>query len=223
MSWTTLSPPSPQSTTNYLLYSQDFSQSPWTAFGGTSVLVDSNYTTAPDGTLTAARIRINSTGGGKLWQFPIGVNREGTKTASIYVKQDNSDVSQSFFGYGTTFGYGQRVRVSWLDDPPTLSLSTTGSIAASHTSGALVGISQAANGFSRIAWNANAIGPFIQEQSIFEIFPSYVSSGDHTVGWSVIVWGGQVEARAELGPYIPTTTVPSTVTDATWIKLSPPS
>ena len=78
--------------TNLLLQSNDVSNAAYTA---TAITVAANSTTAPDGTLTAAKATITNTASNNLFQYATGIYAGQTLTVSFYAKADLAMTLQS--------------------------------------------------------------------------------------------------------------------------------
>jgi Concanavalin A-like lectin/glucanases superfamily len=80
--------------TNLALYSEDFTNAVWEAFGATTT-VTANATTAPDGTTTADRVQIPSSSRGGKYQLFSATSGE-TYTFSCYLKASAPDTIRLF-------------------------------------------------------------------------------------------------------------------------------
>jgi hypothetical protein len=78
--------------TNLLLQSNDVSNAAYTA---TAITVVANSTTAPDGTLTAAKATITNTAANQFFQYATGIYAGQTLTVSFYGKADSAMTLQS--------------------------------------------------------------------------------------------------------------------------------
>ena len=94
--------------TNYA--TNNTSMDTYSTLGGSSPspTLTSDYTIAPDGTLTATRLQVSTTGTNySLIQFPTTTLGNGDYTASVYVKS-NTGSSQSIAFYGQSSSPNQR-------------------------------------------------------------------------------------------------------------------
>ncbi len=163
--------------TNILTNSQAFDLFPTNA-GGT---VNANATTAPDGTTTADRLNMTSTGSSGLYQVMTVVS--GVEySQSIYIKNDSNATN---------------IRLGSDSSPSTAFVdynAVTGTIVA--TGGAITqsSVTDAGNGWKRISLTYNSTGT----TNSFIVYNISGSAG------SVFLWGGQVETGVTTA-YIATT------------------
>lgn len=78
---------------NFLLWSQDLTNNVWSIdnSGGSLPIVTGNYTTAPDGSLTATRVQLNITSGGTFSRISQtkGIVSSGLLTFSVWMKTND--------------------------------------------------------------------------------------------------------------------------------------
>jgi hypothetical protein len=96
--------------TNYLKYSNDFTQSVWSASG--SITRTANYAVSPDGTQTATRIQWNGTDG-ELYQY---LGQTTPTRSSVYVKGTAGQVINFCLNLITLTGEWQRIEAASLID-----------------------------------------------------------------------------------------------------------
>lgn len=96
--------------TNYLKWSNDFTQSAWVA--SASITRTANYATSPDGTQTATRIQWNGTDG-ELYQY-LGV--AAPTRSSVYIKGTAGQVVNFCLNQITLTGEWQRIDASSIPD-----------------------------------------------------------------------------------------------------------
>jgi len=177
---------------NLFIYSQEFDNSFWRAFGASTVTA--NATTAPDGTTTADRVAANSanTSNGA---FETTVTASVGSTISFFAKAD----TVNFVAVGTALVSFD----AWFN-------LTTGTVESSFACTA--SIVDFGNGWYRCILANVTIGA-----SRILITPKPTTgTGDpwsnvpSAIGDSVYLWGAQLEARDTVTAYTPTTTQPIT-------------
>jgi hypothetical protein len=177
-----------QSSTNLFLYSQDFTNASWTKLTTT---VTGNFTTAPDGTTTAARIASNAGTALKAFGQPIVPVSGSPYTYDIYLKYNTQRYIQFYFD-GSANNYANF-------DIQNGVVGTKGSAVSSAT------ITPAANGYYRLVVTMPLTsGSSIYIVSVDSASASYGSTTSTTN--SYYAWGIQREALAFATSYIPTTT-----------------
>ena len=181
-------------TTNYLLYSEEFDQSPWIATGmlafGSGSTADA--ITAPDGTITADLLTENlSTGVHEIRQissYQSGV----TYTWSIFFKAASGTRNlQIILSTG-----------AFLGNPYVNVNPTTGEVINSSDINASV--QPYPNGWYRASFSATADASSA-DQFYLRLMDgtSFSYTGDGTSG--IYIWGAQLEQSSTVGEYIPTT------------------
>jgi hypothetical protein len=96
--------------TNYLNYSNDFTQAAWSASG--SITRTANYAVSPDGTQTATRIQWNGSDG-ELYQY---LGQASPTRSSVYVKGTAGQVINFCLNLITLTGEWQRIEAASLID-----------------------------------------------------------------------------------------------------------
>lgn len=179
------------SRTNYLAYSQDFSQ--WLTSGGGSV-DDPAYAMGQDGTMTAAKLTGISTSD-IIYRTVSGLTDGSTYNGSIYIKNIDSTLTRFRTSTNTIF----LIDITW-----------TGAEITGITGGTYETLSDGwyrVTGFGTLTGNTNAI---------VRIYPSYTAATG-----SIIVWGVQLEEEETESSYIKTeaTTVTRAVDSCTLTDL----
>jgi hypothetical protein len=164
-------------TTNLLLRSEEFDQSPWNALYWLSITA--NQIAAPNGTLTADLLAGNGSQIGYIALASQFVNGT-TYTFSIYLKKANTSTALTLL-YGATFNYGGGDAVAtWNLDTgvPSFFNGATGSMTA-------VG-----NGWYRCVMTDTATASETRNQQWLRMSSN---SGD------VYAWGAQLEQSSTVG------------------------
>ena len=174
-------------TRNVLTHSQDFERSGWVKVNGS--LLDDDVTQAPDGTMTADRIRKTTTSLQAIRQNTITV--PGVVVESVYAKKDSTD------------------NISFTDSAlPVLNISLVdGSILANSGAFSNVSVSYVGNGWFRISYSRNAssgvlplyMWPTNQTGLSFNTFGAPTASA--------YIWGAQLEPGTTATEYVRTTDV----------------
>ncbi|MGY8962535.1 MAG: phage head spike fiber domain-containing protein [Rhodospirillales bacterium] len=180
--------------TNLLLQSETFDNASWLKSNEASTY---NYTTAPDGTLTADRLLDNSaTGTGQVYfRQSVTLSAATQYTGSIYLKADQLDWAllymTGFSDLGTAYTY--------VD----IGTGTLGSIGQPGTTAA---ITDAGNGWYRVSITFTTVADTTGEIGIYVCDANSDSTVDLDGTSSILVWGAQLEPGYEASTYIPTTT-----------------
>jgi len=190
-----------ESRTNLCLQSEAWDTSPWTSTAPYSVTA--NAIAAPDGTQTADALIVASGSS----SFTTNVTRQIiTKAASAlqytrsaYFKALGSTTSVRVSDFGSSAANGASAVVSLVDG----SIVTAPSVAGSF-SGASVAVSNAGNGWWRVAFTYTTDTATSLTIRSFPYVGAGVLTGDGSSG--LYVWGVQLEAGAFPTSYIPTTT-----------------
>lgn len=177
-----------ESRTNLLLQSEDFS----TTWGTSTATVSTNVDTAPNGSLTADKLIVNS------------------GASSGYAAQSNSYTS------GTTYAFSVYAKAAGATDFRIVLLATSfgssstaqfnlsnGTVTSFSGAWSSVAISAVGNGWYRVSGIATATAT-ASSASRFQCN----ATGDGSIG--VLIWGAQLEAGAFPTSYIPTTTAAAT-------------
>ena len=188
--------------TNYALYNNDFANAWWNT--SALVTVTPNAATAPDNTLTAAKLTTKPSLYGDIFRNGVtSVTIGTTYTWSAYLKAGTASYAGLRFGYTVT-GTDQYCCYN-------LSTGTVSTIAPLEGTIVSIGMTPADNGFWR-CWLTYTVGP--SGSPVFDIAitdsignTAYTPAGTETI----YVWGVQFEQSAGLTLYIPTTTAPVTV------------
>jgi hypothetical protein len=171
---------------------------------------DLNATTAPDGTLTAARLKDDNAGGFATIDKYRGHSFD-LSTAyvwSAYLKAD-----QLKWGYLGVPTLGSLVIRAWFD----LENGVVGTTTVDNDD---QGMTYVGNGWYRcwIAFTSDAVdtsgSPLIACAETDNAISNTARDGTS----SIFMWGPQVEAGTEMTPYIPTTTAARTITGFTPIN-----
>jgi hypothetical protein len=172
---------------NLALYSADFGDATWAKV--LNVAVDTNVATAPDGTLTADRVRKTSTGLGAVYQ---AITFSGTTTVSesVFAKKDSSNYA-AFTAGGIC----------------DLTVDLTNG-AVTRNTGAFTNVSVAPfkDGFYRIAYTVSR--PTGSQATLY-MWPTDLANnssfGTVSPTTSYFLWGAQVEVGSFATSIIPTT------------------
>lgn len=155
---------------NLLTYTEDFSPGAWTKDGtgtGSTAVVTANAGTAPDGSMTAARVQFNRGGGttvsdaSRLFQFLGGTD---TRVGSIYIKSNDASsyslqlLTGSNVQNITAGASWTRVTVSGAS-ASNLMLRLVGSVGASSTADILIWHPQLESGSTATAYQ-KVTGPW---------------------------------------------------------------
>ena len=167
---------------NLLSYSEQFNDATWTQVG---VTISADAAVAPDGTMTAERIVVDTSTNLKTTSRTLTVVSGNTYTQSIYLKPDQitTHVFRRSVGERVTFNLTDRTAI------------ITGTLFTA------CGVQELADGWLR-CW-----GTFVPASTSFIVF--HGPSGSNTTGndtdgyWQ---WGAQVSNGANLLTYVPTTT-----------------
>ena len=177
--------------TNLVTYSEQFDNAAWTK---SNVSVTANNVTAPDGTATADTITDTSgVSEGYVEQSFTVPNDSATYTVSIFARQGTADTSDLFARLSGGSTVTAEVLVPWAT-------------ASGYGIGTTLTLTPMADGWYRISFpiTNNASG---NVTCILRYYPSLPRASTA----SSEVWGAQVVAGTEPGPYIATTTVARTV------------
>jgi hypothetical protein len=169
-----------QSSTNLILYSQDYTQSAWNKTNST---ITANNTTAPDGTTTGDKITLNAVGNTSYIAQAITYVSGTVYTISVYVKAGNTSKFQLQTNAWGTLSF---------DISTQTYAAISGTILAA-------GVTTVNNGWYRCYVTFTATSGGSQN--------TYVR-GDAValIGDNFYLWGVQPEALAFPTSYIPTTT-----------------
>jgi hypothetical protein len=171
--------------TNLLTYSNNFVL----GWENSTLTINENFTTSPDGTLNASKVEINSSGG-SLRNFS-QITLVNNYTFSIFVKKGNSryvTLRSAFFTTNIVVGF----------DLDTLTAGTDGKIEAFD------------DGWYRLSISKN-ISSDADKTGLFYIYlPNSFGTFNSVIGNYNYFYGGQVEDGSNASSYIPT--VASTVT-----------
>jgi hypothetical protein len=165
--------------TNPILYSQDFSQATWSKSNATVTAP----TTAPDGT-TTAYLLTSTTAGGIISQTHAATGN-ATSTYSIYVKQGTAAYCDLYIYDAVAGATRLNVRFTFATKVFTV---TTGSNAVYQ---------ELTNGWFRISATCTAL-------STTNNIISYLYVGFAVAGTTYYGWGAQLEAGSGASSYIPT-------------------
>jgi hypothetical protein len=165
--------------TNPILYSQDFSQATWSKSNATVTAP----TTAPDGT-TTAYLLTSTTAGGVISQTHAATGN-ATSTYSIYVKQGTAAYCDLYIYDPTAPATRLNVRFTFATKVFTV---TVGSNAVYQ---------ELTNGWFRISATCTAL-------SATNNIISYLYVGFAVAGTTYYGWGAQLEAGSGASSYIPT-------------------
>jgi hypothetical protein len=191
---------------NLLLRSQEFDNAAWSKFNAS---VTANTEVAPDGTITAETLTDNATSGSHRVVQTFSIVNNATYAFSVHLKKGTSDFASLLL---TDFVTSQRYITAEFN-------LVTGVVSrdANGTSGTLVSSSivSLGNGWYRcVIVGSLSAGTTISATvaasdgtSSIGVFGSisYVGTGS-----TVFLWGAQLEQRASVTAYTPTTTQPIT-------------
>lgn len=167
---------------NLFLHAKDYSSAEWLK---QDLTVDSNVTTAPDGTMTADRI--NTTSNGNVRQI-VAILAGDDLSGSFYVKKDTSDIIDLAIN-GVSFGF----RV----------LQYTFSTDSFGNSSFVEGESEILNdGWVRL--NISATSALFTENTDIRVYPNKINGVD---AQSMFIWTGQAEKLPFATSPIDTTTI----------------
>ena len=174
---------------NLLLQSQTFDNASWTK---TSSTITANTTVAPDGTTTADTFTA-SAGGTTAQTSQVILLPTGTHTISVYAKAGTNDIFD--FGYTSQGVISHRATVDLTGETIINQAGTTSNLT----------LTDVGSGWYRCSFDftlsANAAA-----NSIAAVRGNAVSLDTETL----ILWGAQIETRAFVTAYTPTTTQPIT-------------
>lgn len=177
--------------TNLAAYSEDFGNAFWSKSNAT---VTTNGITAPDGSATADTVTDTSgVSEGYVEQSFTIPNDSATYTVSIFAREGTADTSDLFARVSGGSAVTAEAVITWA----------TGTVAGIDTTPT---ITPFPSGWYRISFpiTNNTSG---NVSFILRYYPSLPGSATATSD----VWGAQVVAGTEAGPYIPTTTEARTI------------
>jgi len=182
-------------TTNLILQSQTLDTSPWVSFQSS---ITANATAAPDGTTTADKL-VEDTSTNTHTRAQTVTLTASVQTFSIYAKAAERT---RFLIFVPTNAFADVTARTVVFD-----LTGSGSTSGLSGAGATASIEVLANGWYRCILNVPAtlaVGALIQYGLINEVgVNNYTGNG--TSG--LFLWGAQIEPRATVSAYKPTTTV----------------
>ena len=177
-------------TTNLLLRSEEFDQSPWSPSNSS---ISANTVANPFGDITADTLTATATTFARVVQnTAFNVN---TVVLSVYAK---SGTAPHLAGTAENLGLGQSIRLF-----ANLSTGVTQQVTAAGTIAATSGSVQLADNWWRFYWIITT--PTVGSYQI------YWAASDQSLGFSVAIgktlhlWGAQLEQSSTVGEYVPTT------------------
>ena len=180
-----------QSSTNTVLYSEDYTNIYWTKNNTT---ITPNATTAPNGTTTASLFTAPFASTPLSSLTNNGAIAAGTYTMSVYYKNDAASFLNLFCSDAVS-----NYSAAWVN----LSTNTVAVANGGTFSGASATVTASAYGFNRVTLTFTKP---VTAQSSVVIGNLVASSGSFTkLAGSIYLWGAQIEALAFPTSYIPTT------------------
>jgi len=180
-------------TTNYLLYSEEADNPAWNILGS-SILVDPDVTTAPDGAQTADKVKEATTTGGHTIEFTGFPFQSGTTyTVSFYAKAvERSRLRVTWPVIFTN-------RLSFVDISP-------GGYGVISDGGTVTSVLPAGNDWFRVVSTTTCTTTVAGARvgiTLVDTGTNPVYTGDGTSG--IYLWGAQLEQSSTVGEYVPTT------------------
>jgi hypothetical protein len=182
---------------NLLLHSEAFENAAWAGLTGGTETIAANSEIAPDGTLTADRCTVSSSGSGRFQNITLAA--AGQITCSVYIKAGSTG-TWGRFGLFDTASPGNQARC-WVN----MTTGELGTVAAvgSGWSGVTASSTPAGNDWYRISVTATCAATVI---SVLITNADLDNSTIRTIGHNRLMWGAQLHTGSALQPYSATTT-----------------
>jgi len=182
------------STTNFVTYSEDFTDSSWTK--PSSITLTPNDSISPNGLINATKLNFTNPSSTNALYFnytTIAV----TYSSSIFVKYIDSQFIQLWFG-STGFS-GGNVNFDLINGTK------------NEISGATGNITDVGNGWFKITMTKTSTGGNTSVLAIVTVSSLSSSRFGDEVDGSVYIWGAQVEEQTQAETYAKTTGLPVTI------------
>jgi hypothetical protein len=181
-----------QSSTNLLLYSEDFSNAVWAK---NSTTITANTTVAPDGNTTADTLVAAGTSSNRINEAGSSFVSGTTYSYTIFVKTGTKQYIQLGLPASLMGGSAKRANFDVTN-------GTLGTVDAAITAS----ITASSNGFYRCAITFTALATIVDSIYITMLDSSTAAFIANSTAGNIILWGAQFEALEFATSYIPTTT-----------------